>query len=66
MHRLIVIALVGLLVSACAPVVYTKADLDGKIVCNVDYMDQVERAARRNFATVVWVNCPRATLRVVT
>lgn len=65
MNRLILAALVGFIVSACAPVVYTKADLDGKVVCNTDYMDQVERQARRNFASVLWVNCPRATLRVV-
>jgi hypothetical protein len=53
------------LASGCAPVHYTKADLDGKVVCNTDAMDQVERAARRSATTVVWVNCPRATLRVV-
>lgn len=66
MKRLIVAGVVAFVASACAPVTYTKADLDGKVVCNPDYMDQVERQARRNFVTVLWVNCPRATLRVVT
>jgi hypothetical protein len=54
-----------LLLSGCAPVQYTKADIDGRIVCNVDVMDQVEQKARRNFTSVVWVNCPTATLRVI-
>jgi hypothetical protein len=63
------LALAGLLalvtVCGCAPVPLTKADVDGRIVCNQDAMDQVERLARRNTATVLWVNCPQATLRVI-
>ena len=55
----------ALLLSGCAPIQYTKADIDGLVVCNVDLMDQVEQQARRNFAQIVWVNCPRATLRVI-
>ena len=48
---------------ACAPAPLTKADVDGRIVCNVDQMDQVERAAVRNNRQLLWVNCPRAVLR---
>ena len=66
MKRLIVVGIAALLAAACAPVQYSKADIDGRIVCNTDLMDQVERQAKRSFATVYWVNCPRATLRVVT
>ncbi len=49
----------------CAPQVLTKADVDGKIVCNSERMDQVERAVRRTGGLVHWVNCPTATLRAV-
>jgi hypothetical protein len=28
-------------------------------------MDAVERAARREHKDVIWLHCPRATLRVV-
>jgi len=54
-----------LLLSGCAPVQYTKADLDGRVVCNTDVMEQVEQKARRSFTQVIWVNCPTATLRVI-
>ena len=54
-----------LLLSGCAPMQFTKADLDGRIVCNADAIEQVERSARRNFAQVIWVNCPTWTLRVI-
>lgn len=53
-----------LLLGGCAPYQYTKADLDGLVVCHPDYMDQVERFARRHFMQVIWVRCPTATLRV--
>jgi len=53
------------LMAGCAPAPWTKADVDGRIVCNVDQMDQVERAARREARQVVWVNCPQAILRAV-
>ena len=57
-------SLTGLsLLCGCAPAPLTKADVDGRIVCNVDQMDQVERAAVRNSRQVLWVNCPRAVLR---
>lgn len=59
------ITVVTAVLSACAPVEYTKTDVDGRIVCNSDRMDQVERAARRENKEVHWVNCPLATLRVV-
>jgi hypothetical protein len=39
--------------------------VDGRIVCNVDRMDQVERAARRENTEVHWVNCPQAVLRTM-
>lgn len=55
----------GVLGSGCAPAPLTKADVDGLVVCNVDWMDQVERAARREGKEVHWVHCPRVTLRVV-
>jgi hypothetical protein len=51
--------------SACAPAPMTKADVDGLVVCNEDRMDQVERAAHRENKDILWVHCPRATLRVV-
>ena len=53
------------LIAGCAPAPLTKADVDGRIVCNTDYMDQVERAARRDARQVLWVNCPQAILRAV-
>lgn len=56
---------IAVLLSGCAPAPLNKADVDGRVVCNVDYMDQVERVARRENKYVQWVNCPRATLRVV-
>lgn len=59
------IACVATALCGCAPVQYTKADVDGRIVCNTDRMDQVERAARReNMKEIHWLNCPLATLRV--
>ncbi len=51
--------------SGCAPAPLNKADVDGKIVCDSERMDQVERQAHRNMADVHWVHCPQATLRVV-
>jgi len=51
--------------AGCAPVELTKADVDGKVVCNPDRMDAVEQAARREHKDVIWLRCPRATLRVV-
>jgi hypothetical protein len=66
MKRFVLAGCAGLLLAAgCAPVQYTKAEVDGLVVCNVDQMDQVERKAKRGFTSVYWVNCPRATLRVV-
>lgn len=58
-----IVVAAGWTTAGCAPQPLTKADVDGKIVCNVDRMDQVERAARRANAEVHWVNCPQATLR---
>ena len=65
MHKLFALAGIAgmLLVVGCAPAPYTKADVDGRIVCNDLQMDQVERQARRIHANVVWVNCPQMVLR---
>jgi hypothetical protein len=63
MIALSIIAVAGA-VAACAPVQLAKADVDGRIVCNADRMDQVERAARRENREVHWIHCPLATLRV--
>jgi hypothetical protein len=49
--------------AACAPAPLTKADVDGRIVCNTEQMDQVERAARRERKDVHWIHCPTAVLR---
>lgn len=56
---------VGVAASGCAPAPLTKADVDGLVVCNVDRMDQVERAARRENKEIHWVHCPQAVLRAV-
>ena len=65
MNRIVLAAVAALAMSGCAPVHYAKADIDGLIVCNSEAMDAVERQAKRNFAKVVWVRCPTATLRVI-
>jgi hypothetical protein len=59
------IVMVAAGLAGCAPVELTKADVDGKVVCNPDRMDAVERAARREHKDVIWLHCPGATLRVV-
>lgn len=59
------VAAAGGVMAACAPQALTKADVDGKVVCNPDRMDQVERAARRAGIQVYWINCPQAVLRAV-
>jgi hypothetical protein len=59
------IAAVAIALAGCAPAPLTKAEVDGRIVCNVDRMDQVERAARRENKEVHWVNCPQAVLRTM-
>jgi hypothetical protein len=66
MKSLMLLSLAGatILGGGCAPAPLTKADVDGRVVCNVDRMDQVERAARREFKDVHWVHCPQAVLRV--
>lgn len=67
MKSVLLLSLVGVTILACgcAPAPLTKADVDGRIVCNVDRMDQVERAARREFKEVHWVHCPEAVLRAI-
>ena len=65
MPKLFVLAgIAGVLaVAGCAPVPLTKAEVDGRIVCDDYRMDQVERNAKRINAHVVWINCPQAVLR---
>ena len=58
-------ALTVLVLAGCAPAPLTRADVDGKVTCNVDYMDQVERRARQHFAETHWVNCPTVRMSVV-
>lgn len=58
------IIVVAAVLPACAPLHYTKADLDGRIVCDTERMDRIEHAARRENKEVRWVSCPLATLRV--
>ena len=58
------IVAVAACVSGCAIPPLTKADVDGKVVCDGDRMAQIERAARRENKQLVWVHCPTATLRV--
>jgi hypothetical protein len=58
----VMVAVIGL--AGCAQPL-TKADVDGKIVCNADRMEQVERKARHENVELHWINCPTATLRAV-
>jgi len=53
------------LCSGCAPHAWTRADLDGRVICDEQRMQQVERSARLDGAETHWVNCPQATIRVV-
>jgi hypothetical protein len=65
MRKLFAVAgIAGVLtIAGCAPVPLTKADVDGRVICNADQMDQVERQARFNNSRVIWVNCPQVVLR---
>ena len=67
MRAAVMLSVLGVagLVSACAPMQYTRAELDGRVVCDTARMEQIERAARRENKEVHWVSCPLATLRVV-
>ena len=49
---------------ACATAPMTAAEADGRVICNSARMDQAERAAQRVGARMVWINCPRTTIRV--
>ena len=55
----------AILASGCAPAPLTRADVDGRVVCDVDKMDRIEHSARRGFKDVHWVNCPKAVLRAM-
>jgi hypothetical protein len=52
------------LLAACATQPLTAEDLDGRVVCDVNRMAEVDRTARRQFMDLRWVNCPQATVRV--
>jgi hypothetical protein len=67
MNKLLMLGIASgaMLVAGCAPVPLTKADVDGRVVCDRDLMDRVERSARRNATDIQWVHCPRVTLRVI-
>ena len=54
-----------ILTAGCAPEPLTKAEVDGRVVCNVDQMDQVERSARRENKEIHWLHCPQAVLRAM-
>ena len=60
-----VCALSVLGLAGCAAAPLTRAEVDGKLVCNQDYMDQVERSAHSRMAELHWVNCPKVKLVVV-
>jgi hypothetical protein len=59
------VAVATIVLAGCAPAPMTKADVDGRIVCNTDRMDQVERSARRENKEVHWLHCPQAVLRAM-
>ena len=54
-----------LTIGGCTPAPLTKAEVDGRIVCNDVAMDQAQRQARRSNADIYWVHCPESVLRVV-
>lgn len=51
------------LCAGCAQAPLTKADVDGRIVCDSARMSKVEHQARQDNREVRWVNCPTVTLR---
>lgn len=51
------------LCAGCAQAPLTKADVDGRIVCDSYRMAKVETQARLDNRDVRWVNCPTVTLR---
>jgi len=51
------------LCAGCAQAPFTKADVDGRIVCDSSRMAKVEQQARLDNKEVRWVNCPTVTLR---
>lgn len=67
MKRLLLLSLccAAIIASGCAPAPLTRADVDGRVICDVDQMDRIEQAARRGFKGVQWVNCPKAVLRAM-
>ena len=59
----VAMATIACALAGCAPQPLTKADVDGKVVCNSDKMDQIERDALHRNAQLRWVHCPQVTLR---
>ena len=65
LFALTMLAAAGALTGCATPQPLTKADVDGRVICNYDRMDAVERKARQQGVELRWINCPRATLRAV-
>lgn len=67
MKTVFVLSLIAtsMLAAGCATAPPTRADLDGRYVCNADRMAQVDRAARLEGKEVHWLHCPLAKLKVV-
>ena len=47
MSLLPALVVAGFVAAGCAPEPLTRADVDGRVVCNADRMEEVDRAARR-------------------
>jgi len=65
MSLLPALVVAGFVAAGCAPEPLTRADVDGRVVCNADRMDEVDRAARRENKEVHWLRCPQAILRAM-
>ncbi len=58
--RIALLVWMSFLLAACASTPETASDSRATIRDDVDYIEHVERAARRRGVTVRWVNPPRA------
>ena len=54
----------AVVLAGCAGAPPTRADLDGRVVCDAERMASVEARAQRDGVGLRWVNCPRVMLRV--
>jgi hypothetical protein len=64
-RRMLAALLAALALAGCAPRPLTRADVDGKVVCDSDRMAEVERKLRGSNHQLMWVRCPTATLRAL-